>query len=220
MAACPPAEMAGSVCETGEGGGAVTNDRKRVLFVCLYNLQRSVAAEMMFRKLLGADSPPGADTIDAGSAGFIGRGMRAMFHELRLEVPEPTFDREMPVATRTALMDRGMNVSAYRSREADPGLLASSELVVCMLPGIRRDMVEMYPELEGRVYVLQDFLSEDIEFYWEKTDTFPHDDTYFEFVHNDKAYVETVIAELEKFIGRAFPAIVDRVLEHTEAGGR
>lgn len=205
--------------EMVECNRGVAIDPKSVLFVCLYNLQRSVAAERMFQKLLAVHGSPGVECIEARSAGFIGRGMRAMFHELQLEVPEPPFGREMPGATRTELMERGMDVSAYRSREADLDLLASSELVICLLPEIRRDMVDAYPELEGKVCVLQDFLDDDVEFYWEKTDTFPHDDTYFEFVHNDRAYVGTVIAELEDVIRRAFPAIVDRVLGHREAGG-
>ncbi len=211
MAECPHAKRRGVPVIPAEGGAEVTNNPKRVLFVCLFNLQRSVVAESMFEQLLAADGPAEVEGIEVLSAGFVGQGVRAWFRELGLAIPDPPFGREMPGATRTALLERGIDISGYRSREADLDLLTSSDLVICMLPEIRRDLVGAHRELEGKLFVLQDFLEAETEFYWEKTSTFPHDDTYFEFVHNDPAYVGTVIRELEESIGRAYPAIVDRL---------
>lgn len=192
---------------------------KRILFVCLFNLQRSVMAASMFRKLLAAEGFSDGKAIDVASAGFIGPGVKAWFRDMRLDIPEPIFGREMPGATRKALLARGLDVSAYRSRVADADLLASSDLVICMLPEIRRDMIDVYPEVEPRAFIMQDFLEGDTQFYWEKTDTFPHDNTYFEFVHNDQAYVDATIGQLEESLGRALPQILVRLRGQLPAGG-
>lgn len=202
-----------------ESSEAETSYHKRILFVCLFNLQRSVIAEGMFRKLLAADGSSDADGIDVTSAGFIGPGVKAWFRDMRLDIPEPIFGREMPGATRNSLLARGLDVSAYRSRTADGDLLASSDLVICMLPEIRRDMIDVYPEVEPRAFILQDFLDDDTQFYWEKTDTFPHDNTYYEFVHNDQVYVDVVIGQLEESLGRAYPQILARLRGRETTGG-
>jgi hypothetical protein len=47
--------------------------KKKVLFICLFNVERSVTAEAIFRKMLAEASVSYADEIEVTSRGFVGR---------------------------------------------------------------------------------------------------------------------------------------------------
>jgi protein-tyrosine-phosphatase len=89
----------------------VTQERKRILFICVGNACRSQMAEALARHLA-------ADIIEASSAGLSPMGA-------------------IPDATRQVLLERGVALTGQRSKGTDEASLAAIQLIINLtgIPG-------------------------------------------------------------------------------------
>ena len=193
---------------------------KRLLFVCIFNIQRSVAAEYIFRNMLAKKKPDEAKRIEVMSAGFIGQELNQWFQEKSIPLPDPLFDRPSTERVKAILLERGIDISRHRSRPADRAALQKSDIIIPFLPILKRDILTTYPEGAERIFLPKELLKEEIEFCWGETSAVPLNGRFFDFVHEESSYVRSVINEVDDFIQRAFPEIVTRLLGVSEAGGK
>ena len=108
---------------------------KNVLFVCTGNTCRSPMAEAIFRHRIGADSE-----WSAASAGiFAGPGCPASGNAI------------------VALDQLGIDLSYHRSQPLTAELLESADLIAVMTEGHRFQILEAFPEVEDRVFLIKSF---------------------------------------------------------------
>lgn len=186
--------------------------RKLLLFVCIFNVKRSVIAEHFFRKRLVDSDAAVASQIDVASAGFIGKEVSSWFQQNNIPFPEPPFNRLTSKLICDHLFDRGINLSAHRSRPVTEALLGQAHTVVPMLSILKRDLLWAYPHIKKKIVLPGEFLGEEKNFLWEDRSAVPNDQRMFEYAHNNLEYVTRVVDEIETFIQDAFPKIVDHLL--------
>lgn len=112
-----------------------------VLFVCTANMCRSPLAEVLFREMLRQRGlQPEWQTESAGVYASIGQ-------------PATEFSRQVA-------SERGLDLSAHRSKPVDAGRLQSADLVLVMEPVHRQALQEEFPLLADRVHVLTEVAGE------------------------------------------------------------
>ncbi len=100
-----------------------------------------------------------------------------------------------------AVRGRGLDLSMHRSRRLSVAMLEDADLVLAMEPEHRRTILELAPELVGRVAVLSDYLAQ------------PGDaaiPVHDPFGGSMEAY-EEVARRLEHHVNRILPALLTRV---------
>jgi len=114
-----------------------------VLFVCTANQCRSPMAEALFKKLLA----------DRGLSGW------------RVESAGTWTQNGIP-ATRFAqitMQQRGLDISAHRSREVTGDLLRQFDLILTMEEGHKEALRFEFPEVAGRVFLLSEMADKAFE---------------------------------------------------------
>lgn len=109
---------------------------KSVLFVCTGNTCRSVMAEHLLRHR-AEEAGLELKTASAGLHAYPGDS-----------------------ATREAvevLEELGIDASSHRSRRVHPYLLEEYDLILAMTSSHKRQLLEMAPELAGRIYLLKEY---------------------------------------------------------------
>lgn len=186
--------------------------KKQVLFVCIFNVKRSVLAEHLFRRTLNVMGAVFEDAIEVSSAGFLGEAVSGWFKENNIPYPNPLYQRVPPDYIRAVSLERGLDLSQHRSKPVSKDILDNTDLVIPLLEILKRDIVTVFPEYEEKIVLPKEFLEKDKDFFWEDTSNVPNDERMFEFAHNDPHYVNTVIDEIEGFITDASTGIINHVL--------
>jgi protein-tyrosine-phosphatase len=184
---------------------------KQILFICIYNLQRSVAAEYFFNNMLLQTRPDCAGRIRASSAGFLGAEVNKWFEAHNIPHPDPIYDRAPSVVAQEMFLKRGMDISEHRSRPVNKAIIDQSDIIVPLLTLLKGDLISAFPESEPKVILPSELLGQDLEFNWEDTAAVPNDSRMYEFAHLDRDYVNSQIKEVEQFVQRAFYEIIRRL---------
>ena len=112
-----------------------------VLFVCTANMCRSPLAEVLFREMLRRGNlQPGWRSESAGVYASDGQ-------------PATEFSRQVAA-------ERGLDLSAHRSKSVDAERLRSADLVLVMEPGHRQALQDEFHQLAGRVHLLSEVADE------------------------------------------------------------
>lgn len=110
---------------------------KRLLIVCVGNICRSPTAEFLLNRDLAAR---GVHVSSAGLQALVGMTMDA--------------------GAAAALTDAGLPVPQHRARQLDVNMLRAAEIVLTMEHGHTRRILELAPEMRGRVLLLGKWLDE------------------------------------------------------------
>jgi len=185
---------------------------KHVLFICIFNLKRSVAAQHMLGNMLTRWSRDNTTKIKVSSAGFVGQEISEWFETNAIPYPDPLFNRAPPALIQTVMANRGLDITKHRSRPVDKEILNRSHLIIPMLAILKRDLITAYPEIEDRIVLPNDLIGNDAAFLWEDTTAVPNDSRMFDYAHSNKAYVADVINEIEEFLHQSFHQILECLL--------
>ena len=119
----------------------MSNESHSVLFVCTANRIRSVMAEALFRELVQNADPDGIWHIDSAGT-WAQDGLPPM-----------------PFATQ-AMAQRGVDVSAHRSRSVDHIPLGEYALILVMERGHKESLSWELPELKDRIFLISEMTNE------------------------------------------------------------
>ena len=176
---------------------------KHVLFICIFNVKRSVVAQHILRTMLVRKGGDYASRIEVSSAGYVGREIDQWFQTKAIPYPDPLFNRSPSQLIQEIMRDRGMDLSGHLSRPVDEEILRRSHLIIPMLTPLKSDLIASYPEIEDKVVLPNELLENDAPFLWEDTDAVPNDRRMFDFVHGNRVYVTNVINEIEEFLQKS-----------------
>lgn len=185
---------------------------REVVFICIFNVKRSVIAEHFLRRLLQRKSPPGADTIIVSSAGFMGKRTGDWFARNSIPLPEPLYGRSPSNLIHTLMIERGIDLSRHRSRPINAELLDTVHTVIPLLEILKHDLIQTFPHCERKMISPRDLIGKRAGFFWEDRGAVPNDHRMFDFAHGNREYVSKVIGEIEGFIEESFEELVSRVL--------
>lgn len=185
---------------------------RRIVFVCIFNVKRSVVAARFFQRMLDSKGKPESDIIRVSSAGFIGDQVEDWFKAHEISFPEPLFHRKPSRYLQGKMIERHLDISSHRSRPFTRKLIDETDLVIPMLEELKSDLITAFPHARNKIMLPQTFLSEKMDFLWADRAAVPHDERMFEFAHNNPEYVATVLDEIERFIETTFGAICDRLM--------
>jgi protein-tyrosine-phosphatase len=112
--------------------------RKRVLFVCHSNVNRSVLAHFVFDDYAAMQ---GNAQIEVDSAGI---------------VAEPDKNPD-PQIVRLIKMRTGKDASGYQSKRLNPTLVKNADMIVAMDQGIETEIRSQYPTAQKRTHLIDEF---------------------------------------------------------------
>jgi protein-tyrosine-phosphatase len=189
---------------------------KHALFVCIFNVKRSVVAQHMLHKMLTRESGDYTAKIKVSSAGFVGQEIDDWFKTNSIPYPDPLFNRTTPPLIRAVMKNRGLDISGHRSRPVDKEILIRSHLIIPLLTILKRDLIAAYPEIENKIVLPNELVKNETTFLWEDTTAVPNDSNMYDFAHGNRAYVTDVIKEIEAFLQKALYQILQYLIGSDE----
>ncbi len=151
----------------------------RVVFVCTGNICRSPMAEGMCRARLAGRVAAPVDVSSMGTLGLLGE-------------PASRYAQQ-------ACLERGIDISAHRSRALDAGELATAELVLTMEPVHAELVAECCPGAAGRTALLG---------VWPGTGSGLQDDSVPDPMGRPLAYYREVADTIECHVARVVETLV------------
>jgi len=113
---------------------------RKVLIVCTGNMCRSPMAEALLKEMLAKKGELGLEVTSAGTDALMG-------------------GRPTRLAMET-MRDEGIDLTGFRSKPVDAGLIKESGLVLTMTLNQKEDIVLRYPEAQGKTFTLKEFAGE------------------------------------------------------------
>lgn len=108
---------------------------KQILIVCIGNICRSPTAEYLFRQRMGSR---GIEFSSAGLGALVGSPMDATALQL--------------------LAESGIDGTMHRAHQLTPSMLRKADLVLGMEKSHVTAMIQLAPEVQGKVYLLDKWL--------------------------------------------------------------
>lgn len=110
----------------------------RILFVCTANVCRSPMAEAIVNHKIEEEGAE--ERLWAESSGIWA-------------------NEGTPASSMTQMVaaEEGLDLSGHRSTPITPHLIKTSDLILCMTPSHKRDLLQIFPHLEKKIFTLREF---------------------------------------------------------------
>jgi protein-tyrosine-phosphatase len=182
---------------------------KEILFVCSGNRLRSLVAEHVFRSLLFRVDQNLFREVNISSAGVIPSECYECTKRRGLVLPQPLFGKPPARSAVTAMAKRGIDISAYRTRELDIAMVEASALILTAVKAHKRGVLELCPASEGKVFTLMEFTGERLYYLFDDCHTIAPELHYQPDFGDDVVTTEALIAETEYSLNKTMPKILD-----------
>ncbi len=134
---------------------------KRILFICSANRSRSAVAEYLLRQMLQERDEKLAQEIEVSSAGLVTKETAEASKRKWGFIEKPFFGAPSDKGVIIAMSRRGIDTSAHRSRGLNRRVAEKSNLILTMEERQREVILSRYPETEGMVFTLREFVGSD-----------------------------------------------------------
>jgi protein-tyrosine-phosphatase len=182
---------------------------KEILFVCSGNRLRSLVAEHVFRSLLFRVDQNLFREVNISSTGVIPSECYECTKRRGLVLPQPLFGKPPARSAVTAMAKRGIDISAYRTRELDIAMVEASALILTAVKAHKRGVLELCPASEGKVFTLMEFTGERLYYLFDDCHTIAPELHYQPDFGDDVVTTEALIAETEYSLNKTMPKILD-----------
>lgn len=186
--------------------------RPNVIFVCISNRVRSVFAEFLLKKMLADRDKRLMDEVRVSSAGFVPQKLKNLFTKENILFPNPFYKRPMATTTRSALLEKGIEVSdEWRSKELTPEMVREADLIIIALLDQKEELIKLFPEVRSKVFTLREISNWNDYLTLDDVGGVPLDNTFWYFVEENPEYVSKVLLEMEEILVRGFPNILEKL---------
>ncbi len=156
----------------------------RVMFVCTANVCRSPMAEVILENIVKEHHLE--DQIEVESSGiWASDGQPAS--EL----------------SRLVARENGLDLSSHRSQSVTPQLVKSSDLILCMTPSHKRDLLNIFPHFDNKIFTLKEYGRENP----------PQNNAIADPIGMNLNFYRSIFREIESEIKRIWPLIQNRARE-------
>ena len=131
--------------------------KRMILFVCTFNLNRSVCAEYFLRRELARRGKELLKEIEVTSAGIVTEEVERLLKEKG--IPSPKFGESPPRQIIEIGFKKGIDLSNHKSRLLDNSLVEKSDLIITMDGAQKNAILSLYPQAKGKVFTFREFLS-------------------------------------------------------------
>lgn len=132
------------------------SDSKRVVvFVCTFNLCRSVSAQYFLGKFLLERGKKLSDSIEVTSRGIVSKEMSALLKEKG--IPEPGFGQSCRRQILDIAAKHGIDVSEHKSKRLSGELAARADLIITMESFQKKEVLALYPDNDRKVFTFREF---------------------------------------------------------------
>lgn len=189
----------------------MTLENKLLVFVCIFNRERSPIAEYLYRDRLRKKAPEYLDRIHVSSGGFIGREIAEWIRVKEIPLSDPVFGQPPSDRVRLRLRDRGIDISHFRSKQIDRETLMDCTMAIPLLGVLKRDLIAEYPDVAYKTFAAEEIAGADFRFTWEDRSLFPGGSDFVDFVHKNDKFIDDTIDQIEEFLYRGWDEILSRL---------
>jgi len=147
--------------------------------------------------------------VKISSAGVIASECYECARRRGVALPQPFFGRPPARSAVIAMAKRGIDISAYRTRELDIAMVEASALILTAVKANKRGVLELCGTADGKVFTLMEFTGEELYYLVDDCHTIGREHGYQHDFGDDLATTEAVIAEIEHSLTKTMPKILD-----------
>lgn len=136
----------------------VIQRKKRILFVCCGNRERSIIAERLLLQRLRNNLAKAEEKVEVSSAGIVPKEYLRKAKANGIEFDYPLFGKNPNIYAIEYLARKGIDVSSYRSRELTDDMVAEADLILAIDSLIKSEVLYLYPEVEGKLFTFKEFV--------------------------------------------------------------
>ncbi len=113
----------------------------KIIFVCTANICRSPMAEVILEKLIRDNGLEEVMEVEScGTWAVEGRPASSL--------------------AQLVAKEHGFDLSAHRSQPVSLNLVKTADLILCMTPSHKTDLVQIFPHLDSKILLLKEFARE------------------------------------------------------------
>ncbi len=129
-----------------------------ILFVCAQNHNRSILCEHRLRQLLKErkDVKSGEIEVDSAGSGWPDKDYAQMYKITGQIQDKNVYGKPPDPFALNSMKRRGIDASQSRSKALTQDMVKKADLIVIFSPPYREHIISMFPEAEGKLYVLQE----------------------------------------------------------------